>query len=102
LVEGLPKIGESTPEPWIPKNLGVKPPKPLTGLGVKSLKNIVKKKTPGWFRSQSFKADQGLGVNEPKDPQQQPGGFLPAAESTLLTVRSVSLDDQECSVHLDG
>jgi hypothetical protein len=57
LVNQLSKIGESTPKPQIPQNLGVEPPKPLTGLGVNSLKIISEKK---------MKTLVGLGVNPPK------------------------------------
>jgi hypothetical protein len=43
LVKQLPKTGEPTPKPQIPQKMGVKPPNPLLGLGVNSLKKYLKK-----------------------------------------------------------
>jgi hypothetical protein len=41
----------------------VKPPKPLTGLGVDFLRKIVK--IPSWFGRIDSQTYQGLGVDEP-------------------------------------
>jgi hypothetical protein len=49
LVKQLPKTGELNPKPQNPHKMGFKTPKPLTGLGVDTLKNYLK--NPGWFGS---------------------------------------------------
>jgi hypothetical protein len=51
LANRLPKVGESTPKPPNPPNLGVDPPN-LSGLGVASPRNLNKKnEVPGGGRS---------------------------------------------------
>jgi hypothetical protein len=52
-------------------------PKTFDWFGIQLPEKIFKKKkTPSWFGSQSSQSNQGLGVNEPKDPSGQDDSSL--------------------------